>query len=116
MIQDKMSEKQTNHSPSSFSQISWQIALTGIAAAGLFITSFVLTSKSLGSESKWEKVRTEVMTKVWPLTIIGTFLFFITSAIYLLQDPKNTMYFILVVSCISLGLSYSSLVVSVINV
>jgi hypothetical protein len=56
------------------------------------------------------------MTKVWPLTIIGTFLFFITSAIYLLQDPKNTMYFILVVSCISLGLSYSSLVVSVINV
>ena len=111
-----MSEKESSDSSPWYSRISWPIAVSGVLSVGLFITSFILTSKSLGSESKWEKVRTEAMTKVWPLTIVGTFFFFITSAIYLLQNPKSMMYFILVVCCISLGLSYSSLVISVINV
>jgi hypothetical protein len=90
-------------------------AITGVVSVALFITSFVLTSMALGSDSKWEKVRTEVMTKVWPLTLVGTIVFFGASIIYLLQEPKSMMYFLLVVSCLSLGISYSTLVMSVMS-
>jgi hypothetical protein len=55
------------------------------------------------------------MTKVWPLTIIGSIFLFITSAIYILQDPHNTMYYLLVLGCISICLSYSALVISLIS-
>jgi hypothetical protein len=99
-----------------YSRISWPVAIGGFISAALFITSFVLTSKSLGSDSKWQKVQTEVVSKIWPVTIVGTVVFFITSALYVLQEPKSMMYFILVVSCLSLGMAYSSLVISVINV
>ena len=91
------------------------LIISAVLTAGFFITSFVLTSSALGSENTWEKIKREVMTKVWPLTLIGTLCLFITSAIYILQDPHKTMYFLLVVCCLALGLSYSALVISVIS-
>lgn len=91
------------------------LILSSVLTAAFFITSFVLTSSALGSENTWEKIKREVMTKVWPLTIIGTLCLFITSAIYILQDPNKTMYFLLVLCCLAVGLSYSALVISVIS-
>ena len=91
------------------------LILSSVVTAAFFITSFVLTSSALGSENTWEKIKREVMTKVWPLTIVGTLCLFVTSAIYILQDPNKTMYFLLVLSCLAVGLAYSALVISVIS-
>lgn len=89
--------------------------VSGVIAIGCLIASIVLTSLALGSESKWHEIKKEVVTKVWPLTLIGTLFLFITSALYILQDPKNTMYFLLVLCCLSLGIAYSALVISVMS-
>lgn len=91
------------------------LILSSVLTAAFFITSFVLTSSALGSENTWEKIKREVMTKVWPLTIVGTLCLFATSTIYILQDPNKTMYFLLVLCCLAVGLAYSALVISVIS-
>jgi uncharacterized membrane protein len=90
------------------------LIISSVLTVVFFITSFVMTSSALGSENTWEKIKREVMTKVWPLTLIGTLFLFITSAIYILQDPQKTMYFLLVLCCLAVGLAYSALVISVI--
>jgi hypothetical protein len=106
-----------SNTSSFFSKLAsnWPIVLSGVITSGFFIASFVLTSQTLGDSDGWATVKKEVMTKVWPLTIIGSVLLFITSALYILQDPHNTMYYLLVLGCISICLSYSSLVISMIS-
>ena len=91
------------------------LILSSVLTVVFFVTSFILTSSALGSENTWEKIKREVMTKVWPLTLVGTLCLFITSALYILQDPHKTMYFLLVLCCLAVGLSYSALVISVIS-
>lgn len=89
--------------------------LGGVVTAVFFITSFVLAAKFLGSEERWEKIQREVVSKILPLTLVGTLALFVTSALYVLQDPHKTMYFLLVLGCLSLGLSYTAVVISVIS-
>lgn len=88
---------------------------SGVIAIGCLVASVVLTSATIGSDSNWHQKKTEIMTKVWPLTLIGTLFLFITSALYILQDPKNTMYFLLVLCCLSVGMAYSAVVISVMS-
>lgn len=94
---------------------NWPIVLAGAVTSAFFITSFVLTSQFVGSSDRWEEIKREIMSKVWPLTIVGTIGLFITCSIYILQDPKKSMYFLLVLGCISIGMAYSSLVISIIS-
>ena len=94
---------------------NWPLLLAGAVTSVFFIISFVLTSNYVGSTDRWEEIKREIMTKVWPLTIVGTLGLFVTSVIYILQDPKKSMYFLLVLACLSLGMSYSSLVISIIS-
>lgn len=86
----------------------------GISAI-LFLTSFILTSKFLGGKEDWNTIRREAMTKIWPLSILGTIFLFIASAIYMTQDPHRTMYYLLALCCLTLGISYSALAISVIS-
>lgn len=88
--------------------------VAGVVTAGFFIASFVVASKFLGSEERWEKIQREVVSKILPLTLVGTLALFVTSALYILQDPHKTMYFLLVLGCLSLGMAYSAVVISVI--
>lgn len=90
------------------------MVLSGVVAASFFITSFVLAGKFLGSEERWEKIQREVVSKILPLTLVGTLALFVTCALYILQDPHKTMYLLLVLGCLSLGLAYSAVVISVI--
>lgn len=91
------------------------ILLGGLVTAAFFITSFVLAAKFLGSEERWEKIQREVVSKILPLTLVGTLALFVTSALYVLQDPHKTMYFLLVLGCLSMGMAYSAVVISVIS-
>lgn len=90
------------------------LILSGIGAAVCYIWSFVSISNFVGSKDDWNAIKPQI-TKIWILTLIGSLCLFIASALYVLQDPHKTMYFLLGISCLSLGLSYSALAISAIS-
>jgi hypothetical protein len=90
------------------------IVLTSLIAVGMFIGSFVSTSKFLGSKDDWNLIKPQI-TKIWILTLVGTFGFMIAALLYFVQDSAKAMYFILIMTCLSLGLSYSALAVAAIT-
>jgi len=90
------------------------IILFSIVSVSLFITSFVIMSQFVGSKDDWNVIQPQI-TKVLILTIIGTFALVVASLLYYIQDPAKTIYFILVLCCLSLGLSYAALAISAIS-
>jgi hypothetical protein len=95
-------------------QGKWGIIIFSLVSLGLFIGSFVSMSQFLGSKDDWNLIQPQV-TKVLILTLIGTMGLIIASILYYVQDPARTMYFVLVVCCLSLGLSYSALAIAAIS-
>ncbi len=96
------------------SKMSSGIWIFGVISVGLFISSFVTMSKFVGSKDDWNLIQPQI-TKILILTIIGTFGLIVTSLLYFIQDSARTIYFILVLCCLSLGLSYSALAISAIS-
>jgi len=88
--------------------------LFGITAIGLFISSFVQMSNFAGSKDDWNTIKPQV-TKVWIYTIIATVFLVISAFLFFIQDQAKTMYFMLIVTCLSLGLSYSALAIATIS-
>lgn len=88
--------------------------LFGIVAIGLYVWSFVDMSKFIGSKDSWNQISSQV-GKIWGLTLAGSFILFIASLLYFVQDETKTVYFILALSCLTLGLSYSALAISAIS-
>ncbi len=85
-----------------------------VLSLGLFIGSFVSMSNFVGSKDDWNLIQPQI-TKILILTLIGTFALIVAALLYFIQDSARTIYFILVVSCLSLGLSFSSLAISAIS-
>jgi hypothetical protein len=85
-----------------------------IIALGLFIGAFVSMSNFVGSKDDWNLIRPQI-TKILILVLVGTVSLMIAAFLYFMQDSAKAIYFILVVSCLSLGLSYGALAVSVIS-
>ena len=90
------------------------IWIFGITSVGLFIGAFVNMSKFVGSKDDWNVIQPQI-TKILILTLIGTFGLIITSLLYFIQDSSRTIYFILVLSCLTLGLSFSALAIAAIS-
>ena len=90
------------------------IVLFGLTSVGMFIGAFVSMSNFVGSKDDWNVIQPQI-TKIWILTLIGTFGLIIAALLYFIQDPERTIYFILVLSCLTLGLSFSSLAISAIS-
>ena len=91
------------------------IILISIIAIVMFIISFVNTAKFVGRKDDWNQIQPQV-TEILIYTIIGTICFTIASLIfYTQQKDSNIMFFVIPVSCMALGLSYSSLAVSSIS-
>ena len=86
----------------------------GIMSVGLFIGSFVSMSKFVGSKDDWNVIQPQI-TKILVLTLIGTITLMIAALLYFMQDPARTIYFILVLSCLTLGMSFSALAISAIS-
>jgi hypothetical protein len=104
---------------SKLSQISggggnWIIIVFTVLSVGMFIGSFVSMSQFVGSRDNWNVIQPQI-TKVLILTLIGTFGLIIASLLYYIQDPAKTIYFILILCCVSLGLSYAALSVAAIS-
>jgi hypothetical protein len=85
-----------------------------LLAIGLFIGAFVSMSNFVGSKDDWNLIQPQI-TKILILTLIGTFSLMAAALLYFIQDSARTIYFILVISCLSLGLSFSSLAISAIS-
>ena len=86
----------------------------GIAAIVLFINSTIDTSKLIGDTENWRSIRPQI-TKIWWNTGIGAFILFFAMFIYVLQESAHTLVFILLISCISLALSFSAISMAAIS-
>jgi hypothetical protein len=90
------------------------IIIASVISLGMFIGSFVSASQFLGSKDDWNTIKPQI-TKIWILTLVGTFGFMIAALLFFIQDSAKAMYFMVVISCLSLGLSYSALAVAAIS-
>lgn len=90
------------------------IVIFSLVSVSMFIWSFVSMSNFVGSKDDWNVIKPQI-TKIWILTLIGTFGLIVAALLYFIQDSARTIYFILVLSCVSLGLSFSALAVSSIS-
>ena len=107
----------TESSVTSLKSISggtWMIILFSITSIGLFIGSFVSISQFVGSKDDWNVIQPQI-TKVLILTLVGAFGLMVASFLYYIQDPAKTIYFILILCCLSLGLSYAALAIAAIS-
>ncbi len=93
---------------------TYGIVIFSVISVGLFIWSFISMSQFVGSKDDWNVIQPQI-TKILILTLIGTFGLIIAALLYFIQDSARTIYFILVLSCLSLGLSYSALAISAIS-
>lgn len=116
-VPDKSATGTSESSGISFKSITggtWIIILFTITSIGLFIGSFVTMSQFVGSKDDWNVIQPQI-TKILILIIVGTVALIIASGLYYMQDPAKTIYFILVLCCLSLGLSYAALAIAAIS-
>jgi hypothetical protein len=90
------------------------IVIFALVSIGMFIGAFVSMSNFVGSKDDWNLIKPQI-TKIWILTLIGTAGLIITSLLYFIQDSSKTIYYILALTCLSLGLSFSALAISAIS-
>ena len=90
------------------------VGIFSLISIGMFIGSFVSMSNFVGSKDDWNLIKPQI-TKIWILTLIGTFGLIIAALLYFIQDSARTIYFILVLSCLTLGLSFSALAIAAIS-
>ena len=90
------------------------VGLFTITSISLFVGSFVKMSSFVGSKDDWNVIQPQI-TLILGLTLGGTFALIVASGLYYTQDPAKTIYFILAMCCVSLGLSYAALAIAAIS-
>jgi len=90
------------------------IIIFTILSFGLYIGSFVTMSNFIGSKDDWNIIKPQ-LTKIWGLTLGGTVALMIASFLYFIQDPSKMIYFILLLTCLTLGLSFSAMAIAAIS-
>jgi len=88
--------------------------LCGLLAIGLYIGSFVVISQFVGTRDSQNQIKPQV-NKILGLSIGGSFLLFLALLLYFIKDPGSIIYILLIITCITLALSYSALAVSAIS-
>jgi len=88
--------------------------VSGLLAIGLYIASFVIISQFVGSKDSQNQIKPEI-NKILGLTIGGSFALFLSLLMYFIKDPANIIYIVLIMTCITLALSYSALAISAIS-
>lgn len=90
------------------------IAIASIISIGMFIGSFVSISQFVGTKDDWNTIKPQ-LTKILILTLIGTFGFMIAALLFFIQDSAKAMYFMIIITCLALGLSFSALAIAAIS-
>jgi len=92
----------------------WAVGISGLTAISLLIAALVTMSQFAGSKDDWNLIQPQV-TKVLILTLLGTACLTISALLYFIQDSAKAIYFILVMVCVSLGLSFSAVAIAAIS-
>jgi hypothetical protein len=86
----------------------------GVVFVSFFIGAFASMSNFLGSKDDWNVLKPQLV-KIWVLVLLGTIAFMIASLLYFYQDPQKSILFTIVMTVLSLGLSFSALSVAAIS-
>jgi hypothetical protein len=86
----------------------------GIAAIVLFIRSTITTSDLIGDTENWRAIKPQI-TRIWWSTGVGSVILFIGMFMYVLQNNPASLVFVLMVSCISLALSFAAISMAAIS-
>ena len=92
----------------------WAVGLSGLTSIILLISAVVTMSQFAGSKDDWNLIQPQIV-KVLILTLIGTACLTISALLYFTQDSARAIYFILVMVCVSLGLSFSAVAIAAIS-
>jgi hypothetical protein len=90
------------------------IIIFTLLSIGMFTGSFIATAQFIGGKEDWNLIQPQVIY-ILCLTLIGTVGLMVASFFYYIQDPAKTIYFILILCCLSLGLSYAALAIAAIS-
>jgi len=85
-----------------------------VCTVALFIADTIMVSTFLGDRDDWIRLKPQI-TKIWGVTLGGTLALFIVALLFYTQAPDKTMYFILGLTCLSFGLSFSALSLAAIS-
>ena len=86
----------------------------GITSIVLFIRSTMATSDLIGDTENWRAIKPQIK-RIWWQTAVGSVILFIGMFAYVLQFEKASVVFILLISCISLALSFAAVSMSAIS-
>ena len=103
-----------NNSSGSSSTEMVFIIISSVIGIACYIASFVYMSYFIGNKDDWIQINPQIK-KILLITLVGTFGLAVGAILYYIHNSKNTIYFILVLTSLSIGLSYSALAVSAIK-
>jgi hypothetical protein len=92
----------------------WAVGISGLTSIILLIIAVVQMSQFAGSKDDWNLIQPQIV-KVLILTLIGTACLTISALLYFTQDSARAIYFILIMVCVSLGLSFSAVAIAAIS-
>jgi hypothetical protein len=92
----------------------WTMGISGLTSIILLMVALTNMSQFAGSKDDWNLIQPQIV-KVLILTLIGTVLLTIAALLYFIQDSARAIYFILIMVCISLGLSFSAVAIAAIS-
>jgi len=94
----------------------YSILLCAIAGLGSYITSFVMTSKFLGSADNWKEIQ-PIFPTIYGPALAGAIMLCVALGIYINQmlTNPNVLYIIMVISVLALCFSYTAVAMAVIT-
>ena len=84
------------------------MVLLGIIAIGLYVWSFVMLSNNMSSTTDLDQIK-QSLPKIWGMTIAGTIAISLATLFYFVYDSDKAVRIMLILSCLTFGLSYSAL-------
>jgi hypothetical protein len=82
-----------------------------IGSIVFFGLAFTNLSTFLGNKDKWQAIKDQ-LKKVLPYTLGGSICLFAVAMVYFRNNQENIIYFMMILLCISIILSYTALYVS----
>jgi hypothetical protein len=89
-------------------------AVSALTAVGLYIGSFVESSKYISGSDDWNTIRNRVFTIIG-LSIGGAMALGLAALLYFLANQEKAVYFQIIMSSLAVGMSYAALGVAAIS-
>lgn len=88
--------------------------LASLTAIGLYIGSFVESSKYIGSQDDWNTIRPRII-KIIGLSIGGSLALGLAALMYYIANQEKAIYFQIMITTLALGMSYAAMAIGAIT-